>query len=157
MKSRKYTDEQFIEAVKDSLSMAEVMRKIGIFVGGSNYKTVRRKIKEFNLDITHFTGAAWNQGERYRPIKEAQPIDEILVENSTFINSNHLKERLFKEGIKELKCECCNNTEWMGQPIALELHHVSGIKDDLRIENLQILCPNCHAFTDNYRGKNIGK
>lgn len=43
----------------------------------------------------------------------------------------------------------------MGQPIALELHHVNGIKDDLRIENLQILCPNCHAFTDNYRGKNI--
>lgn len=44
----------------------------------------------------------------------------------------------------------------MGKPIALELHHVNGIKDDLRIENLQILCPNCHAFTDNYRGKNIG-
>ena len=44
----------------------------------------------------------------------------------------------------------------MGMPIALELHHINGIKDDLRIENLQILCPNCHAFTDNYRGKNIG-
>lgn len=44
----------------------------------------------------------------------------------------------------------------MGKPIALELHHVNGVKDDLRIENLQILCPNCHAFTDNYRGKNIG-
>lgn len=44
----------------------------------------------------------------------------------------------------------------MEMPIALELHHINGIKDDLRIENLQILCPNCHAFTDNYRGKNIG-
>lgn len=44
----------------------------------------------------------------------------------------------------------------MGKPIALELHHINGVKDDLRIENLQILCPNCHAFTDNYRGKNIG-
>lgn len=46
---------------------------------------------------------------------------------------------------------------WMGEPIALELHHVNGVKDDLRIENLQILCPNCHAFTDNYRGRNISK
>ena len=44
----------------------------------------------------------------------------------------------------------------MGKPIALELHHINGIKNDLRIENLLILCPNCHALTDNYRGKNIG-
>ena len=44
----------------------------------------------------------------------------------------------------------------MGKPIALELHHKNGIKNDLRIENLEILCPNCHAFTDNYRGRNIG-
>ena len=75
------------------------------------------------------------------------------VQNSTY----HLKERLLKEGVKECKCECCGNTKWMGEPIALELHHVNGVKDDLRIENLQILCPNCHAFTDNYRGRNIGK
>ena len=46
-------------------------------------------------------------------------------------------------------------TEWQGKPIALELHHINGQKDDLRIENLQILCPNCHAFTDNYRGRSI--
>lgn len=82
-------------------------------------------------------------------------MQEILVENSTFTNTNHLRERLLKEGIKEHKCECCKRTEWMNHPIALELHHINGIKNDLRIENLQILCPNCHAFTDNYRGKNI--
>lgn len=57
--------------------------------------------------------------------------------------------------MKEKKCECCGRTEWLGQPIALELHHLNGIRDDLRIENLQILCPNCHAFTDNYRGKKL--
>ena len=58
MKSKKYNDEQFIEAVKNSLSMAEVMRILGLYVGGSNYDTVKRKIKELNLDVTHFTGAA---------------------------------------------------------------------------------------------------
>lgn len=80
---------------------------------------------------------------------------QILVEHSKYVNTNSLKQRLFNEKIKERKCECCGNTEWMGKPIPLELHHINGIKDDLRIENLQILCPNCHAFTDNYRGKGM--
>lgn len=65
-------------------------------------------------------------------------------------------KKLFNEGLKERKCECCNNTEWMGYPIPLELHHINGVHTDNRIENLQVLCPNCHAQTDNYRGKNIG-
>lgn len=157
MSKRKWTDEQFIEAVKTSLSYAEVLRKIGLKAAGSNYDTVKRKINELDLDTSHMTGKVWNQGERYRPIKEARPLSEVLVEGSTWVNTNNLRKRLLKEGIKKYKCECCGNTEWMGEPIALELHHVNGIKDDLRIENLQILCPNCHAFTDNYRGKNINK
>lgn len=153
MSKRKWNDEQFIKAVKTSLSYAEVLRKIGLKVAGSNYDTVKRKIAELNLDTSHMTGKVWNQRERFRQIKPKQPLEEILVEHSTYVNTNHLRQRLFDEGLKERKCECCGNSEWMGFPIALELHHVNGIKDDLRIENLQILCPNCHAFTDNYRGK----
>lgn len=156
MSKRKWTDEQFIEAVVSSLSYAEVIRKLGLKPAGSNYDTVKRKISELNLDISHMTGQAWNQGNKYKPIKQAKPLSEILVEHSTWINTNNLRKRLLKEGIKEHICECCGNSEWLGKPIALELHHVNGIKDDLRIENLIFLCPNCHAFTDNYRGKNIG-
>ncbi len=156
MSKRKWTDEQFIKAVASSLSYAEVIRKIGLKPAGSNYDTVKRKISELNLDTTHMTGQAWNQGDKYKPIKQARPLSEILVEHSTWINTNNLRKRLLKEEVKEYVCECCSRSEWMGKPIALELHHVNGIKDDLRIENLQILCPNCHAFTDNYRGKNIG-
>ena len=65
---------------------------------------------------------------------------------------------MFKEHIKENKCENpeCGLTEWHGKPIVCELHHINGVKDDLRLDNLKILCPNCHAYTDNYRGKNIG-
>lgn len=157
MSRRKWTDEQFIEAVKTSLSYAEVLRKIGLKAAGSNYDTVKRKISELGLDTSHMTGKVWNQGERYKPVKEARPLSEILVEHSTWINTNNLRQRLIKEGVKERKCECCGRSEWMGEPIALELHHVNGVKNDLRIENLQILCPNCHAFTDNYRGRNISK
>lgn len=148
MSKRKWTDEQFIEAVKSSFSYAEVMKKIELKPAGSNYDTVKRKISELGLDISHMTGKVWNQGERYRPIKEAQPLEKILVEHSSYVSTHHLKERLLKEGVKEHKCECCGSTKWMGEPIALELHHTNGVKDDLRIENLQILCPNCHAFTD---------
>ena len=156
-KKRKWTDKQFIDAVNSSLSYAQVLEKLGLKVAGSNYDTVKRKIQELHLDISHMTGKAWNQGKRYRNFSPAKPLSEVLIEHSTWTNSDHLRKRLFKEGIKEYKCECCNRTEWLGKPIKLELHHINGIKDDLRIKNLQILCPNCHAFTDNYRGKNISK
>lgn len=157
MNKRKWDNKTFIQVVNTSLSYAEVIRKLDLKVAGSNYDTVKRKITELNLDTSHMTGKIWNQGKRYRPIKRAKPLKEVLVKHSTWVNTNNLRKRLLNEGLKERKCECCGNTKWMGEPIALELHHINGIKDDLRIENLQILCPNCHAFTDNYRGKNINK
>lgn len=146
MRKRKWTDELFIEAVQTSLSYAQVLRKIGLKVAGSNYETVKRKISELNLDTSHMTGKAWNQGSRYRRISPERPLSEILVEHSNYTNTNYLRMRLLKAGVKEYKCECCNRTEWLEKPIKLELHHVNGIKDDLRISNLQILCPNCHAL-----------
>lgn len=155
MKIRKWNDKQFVKAVKSSLSYAEVIRKLGLKVAGSNYDTVKRKIKELHLDISHMTGSAWNVGKNFKPIKLARPLSEILIQHSTFVNTNSLRKRLLKEGIKKHKCECCGRKTWMGQPISLELHHINGIKDDFRLENLQLLCPNCHAFTDNYRGKNL--
>lgn len=155
MNKQKLTDEQFIELVKNNSSFAEVIRAMGLKPAGGNYDTVKKRINKLNLDISHMTGQAWNQGKRYKIINPSRPLSEILVEHSTWVSTDKLRKRLLKEGIKEHKCECCNNTEWMDKPISLELHHINGIKDDLRIENLQILCPNCHAFTDNYRGKNI--
>ena len=85
------------------------------------------------------------------------PLAEILEGLHPQYQSNKLRVRLIQEGVKPHKCECCGNEEWMGQPISLEVDHVNGISTDHRLENLKILCPNCHAQTETYRGKNIGR
>jgi 5-methylcytosine-specific restriction endonuclease McrA len=82
-----------------------------------------------------------------------KPIDELLVENSIY-QSFKLKNRLLKEGLKDHKCEICGITEWMGKLTPLELDHINGNNKDNRIENLRVICPNCHAQTETYRGKN---
>ena len=73
------------------------------------------------------------------------------------VQSNKLRLKLLREGLKERKCECCENTIWNGQPIPLEVHHKDGDKNNNNLDNLQVLCPNCHALTSTYRGKNIKK
>lgn len=157
MKAKKLTDEEFINLVKTSLSYSELIRKLGLKPAGGNFDKVKREIKKLNLDISHMTGKGWNKNERYKQIKVKKNLEEILIKNSTFISTSKLRQRLIKEGIKKHICECCKKEKWFDKPIPLELHHINSIKDDLRLENLQILCPNCHALTDNYRGKNIKK
>ncbi|HEX8639011.1 MAG TPA: HNH endonuclease signature motif containing protein, partial [Pyrinomonadaceae bacterium] len=81
---------------------------------------------------------------------------EFLYNGST-ISSHKLKLKLLRDEIKERICEKCKNDEWMGQTIPLELHHVNGNRFDNRLANLQLLCPNCHALTDNYSGRKTHK
>lgn len=153
----KYTNEQLKEAVLKSLSLSQVCRELGIRPAGGNFKILRCKIESEKIDISHFTGQAWNVGIRYRPIKKLYKLEDILIENSLYRSSSKLKARLIKEGLKEAKCEICNNSKWLDKDINLEIHHINGINTDNRIENLQVLCPNCHSYTDNFRGKNQKK
>jgi Zn finger protein HypA/HybF involved in hydrogenase expression len=148
----KFTKEDYENAAKVSLSYAGMCRYLGLSPRGGNYATLKNRIKEFNIDISHFTGKGWNIGLKFRPFKEYS-LEEILQKDFPF-NTQNLKRRLLNSGLKEKKCEKCGNSEWNGEPIALELHHINGDRNDNRIENLQILCPNCHAQTEHYRGKN---
>lgn len=85
--------------------------------------------------------------------RSAKPLDEILVRGSTY-SRGKLKQRLFEAGVKERVCEMCGQDEnWRGRRIALILDHVNGVPDDNRIENLQIVCPNCAATLDTHCGR----
>jgi hypothetical protein len=147
------TDDEFRQAVSESLSVAQVLGRIGLVPAGGNYKTVYARIAKLGLDTSHWTGAAWNQGGRYKSFGRKATLEEILVENSPYNFTHGLRKRLLEESVKARHCEDCGLVEWKHQPIPLELHHRNGINNDHRLENLQLLCPNCHALTENYRGK----
>lgn len=146
----RYTENELRNAIENSFSIAETCRKLGIVPLGGNYQTIKRLIKKYEIDTSHFTGQGWNKGLVFKPMKITS-IEDILIEDSTYYSSCKLKNRLFNEGFKEKKCEICGNTMWMDKKIPLELHHKNGISTDNRIENLQILCNNCHAQTENFR------
>lgn len=142
----------FINIVKNSLSIADILRKLKIPVNTSLYRYVRNRVNKLNLDISHFSGKNWNKGKKTGYLF---PINDYLVENGEKkISTYHLKERLFNEKLKERKCECCGITEWNGKPAPLELHHIDGNNRNNILSNLQILCPNCHAQINNYCSKN---
>ena len=139
--------EQFLrETVKECNSYADFCRAMDLIPVGGNYAKVKFYIRKYNLDISHFTNEPWNKGKSVKIVQ--RPLEEVLVENSKLLNQTSLKRRLFRAGLKKDICEIC------GQEGGNELHHINGNPTDNRIENLQILCPNCHSKTETFRGKN---
>jgi 5-methylcytosine-specific restriction endonuclease McrA len=156
MSKKTYTDDDIKDAVVSSVSFAQVIGKIGLHVSGGNYRTVKSHIKRLNLDISHFLGKSWNKGNIIgldNGLK--RELSVYLVENSTYTNGGYLKKRLIKEGYFKHKCYRCGRTTWFNEPIPLDIEHKNGIHTDNRIENLTLLCPNCHAQTPTYCGRNL--
>lgn len=138
-----YNAEQIIRLCKESLSYRDFAIKLGYSPNSGNYKiTVEKIVKKYNLDISHFTGRAWNKN--------------IINIDDTFKIGCKVKSEKLKRALVLLrghKCEECKNESWLNQPILLENHHIDGNPLNNSQDNLKLLCPNCHSFTDNFRNK----
>ena len=153
MSKRTWSDDDLKIAVKNSFSVRGVIQKLHLVPAGGNYQQVNAAISLNKLNTKHFTGQAWRKGRLFG-IEPRIPLDKILVKESNF-QSFKLKKRLFVEGLKKPACEMCGWAERSEDGrIPVELDHVNGDHYDNRIENLRILCPNCHSLQPTHRGRN---
>lgn len=134
-------------AVKNSYNFSQVLRLLGLTTNGDNRKTLRKRIFENNIDISHFI--SYN-----KDAKTKKPIEYYLVKNSNSSRSN-IKNRLLKERIKENKCELCGQEAiWNGKLLIMILDHINGVNNDYRLENLRMVCPNCNSQLKTTAGRN---
>ncbi len=146
------TDDEVASAVATARSFADALRSLGVAAG--SYRRLRGRIDALGLDVTHLRGQGWRRGSS-APTVSAVPLEQVLVDGR-FTNTSRLKRRLIQAGMKRARCERCHRDRWNGQPIPLELEHVDGRRENNRLSNLRLLCPNCHAQTPTYRGRNVG-
>ncbi len=140
----KYLKSNFEKIIKSSSTLTEICKKLGLNKTGGGVKTINKYIKLYDIDTSHFN---YTSVSNFIKI----PLEKILIENSAYASTNHLKNRLYKEGLKERKCEKCGQDEnWNGEKMSLILDHINGVNNDDRIENLRILCPNCNATLETH-------
>lgn len=155
MKKYNWSKEILIDIIPKAINYTDALRLLGIPTKGNNIDTLKRKIIEYNIDVSHFSGRKEFYGTENTSYKS---VVHYLGTNN-HISSSRLREKLITEGYKENKCEICGVSEWNGHKIVLQLHHLDGDHNNNNLDNLQILCPNCHSQTDNYcnsiKNKNV--
>lgn len=144
------TFEEFQYLINQSFSRKDFFRKINMLAAGASFKILNRRIERDKIDISHF-----KKPQSFQTPFNKKPYEEILVENSQYHNTHNLKNRLVKDGLLNYICNICGNIGiHCEKELILQLDHINGIRNDNRLENLQILCPNCHSQTKTFSGKN---
>ncbi|PNE43323.1 HNH endonuclease [Streptomyces noursei] len=151
----KWTKEILEPVVALSTSVNEVVRRLGLECVGGHQTNIARRIKAYGIDTSHFSTVVRTENMRYN--QRRRTAKEILVEatsaHATRIPNSRLKRAMRELGVEEHCALCGIEPVWQGEPLPLEVDHIDGNWRDNRIENLRFLCPNCHATTDNYRGR----
>lgn len=163
MALRPYTKEWLEELCSESFSYAEVLRKAGRKPAGGSQATLKKKIEEYNIDISHFTGELWSKGKTAKDDERIKKMASNLEKytDETIFQVGSASRRVVRAYILRhnsipYECKTCGNKgEWFGKIMPLELHHINGVNNDNRLKNLCFLCPNCHSITENYCGRNI--
>ena len=152
-RGRTWTDLELKDAVKNSFSIRQVIYKLGLVPAGGNYQQITKAIKDLSIDNSHFTGIGWRKGKTV-PKKPLYSLKQLLRKES-YYNLHRLKQRLFRAGLKTGACEECGwATKSPDGRIPVELDHINGDRHDNRLQNLRILCPNCHSLKPTHRGRN---
>ena len=154
--TRKHWEEESLrKVIASSQSVRDALRRMGLRGAGGNYRYFEMYVEKYHIDIGHFLGKGWSKNKRV-PKEPVRTLEEILVQNSNF-SIHQLKKRLFRVGLKRPKCEECG---WAKRSedgrIPIEIDHINGDHSDNRLENLRILCPNCHSMKLTHRGRNKG-
>ncbi len=155
-----YTTEELQDFCNESFSYATLAEKIGYSkTGGSGIKAVKEMVNQLHLDIQHFTGQQWNKGktkfdDSRIPSAEKYTIEEIFIKNSP-VTQKVMRGYVERHHLLEYKCNTCGcDGNWQNGKISLQIHHIDGDNKNNELSNLIYLCPNCHALTETYCGKN---
>lgn len=144
--------DEFRALVERSKTQKEILEYFGLKNKGSSHETLKKRFLEDNIDDSHLMTGADMFSERNR--KRKIPLNECLVENSTYARSD-LKRRLLEDGILHNECsECGQGPEWNGKPIIMVLDHINGVSNDNRLPNLRMVCPNCNSQLPTHGGRN---
>lgn len=154
-RQREWKEPELRKAVSECFSASAVLKHFQIDISGGNYKTLHKYIAKFNLDTSHWTGQGHLKGKTHGWIQKI-PLEDILKEGS-FYDGGKLKKRLIKAGLLLGPCFACGQGDtWNGKPLVLQLEHKNGDNTDNRLENLCLICPNCHTQTATFAGRNKG-
>jgi hypothetical protein len=135
-KYREYSDEDIIKHSKEVNSIAQLLGKLNLKQAGGNFANMKRLLQKLNIKTDHWKGQAWNKGQQ-------------LKDWSKYSQPKNFRKHLLKE--RNFKCESCNRKTWNKKQIPLEIHHVDGDRNNNKLDNLKVLCCNCHATTETWR------